>query len=120
MISVSQHTTTIPDHSARLSMQITALVDSYMIWVGSADATTEDSNPEENGRLCRDWAYAMPQPNKQPIGTTLFRTSASDAASSIAQRIARKMDRAIFLSADVPPQHALVAEKWVVDTLRAL
>ncbi|KIY68434.1 hypothetical protein CYLTODRAFT_489807 [Cylindrobasidium torrendii FP15055 ss-10] len=120
MISVSQHMTTTSDSSARLSMQITSLVDSYMIWVGSADATTEDSNPEENGKLCRDWAYAMPQPNKQPIGTTLFRTSASDAALSMAQRIARKTNKAIFLSADVSPQHTLVAEKWVVDTLRAL
>ncbi|KIY67843.1 hypothetical protein CYLTODRAFT_422205 [Cylindrobasidium torrendii FP15055 ss-10] len=101
-------------------MQINALVDSHMIWVGSANGTTEDSNSVENGSLCRDWVYAMPQPNKQPMGTTLFRTSASDTALSMAQRIARKTDKAIFLSADVSPQHALVAEKLVVNTLRAL
>ncbi|KIY61643.1 hypothetical protein CYLTODRAFT_362581, partial [Cylindrobasidium torrendii FP15055 ss-10] len=90
---------------------ITSLINSFMIWAGSANATTEDSNPGENGRLFRDWTCAMSQPNKQPIGTTLLRTSTSDAALSMAQRIARRTPKAIFLSADVSPQHAPVAER---------
>lgn len=56
-----------------LVVQITKMVDSYMVWVGS----TGKENEVVQGRLCRDWAYAMPATkvsDYQPIeGTKIER-----------------------------------------------
>lgn len=44
-----------------LAVQITRLVDSYMVWVGSTDETAETvENAPRSGSLCKDWACAMP------------------------------------------------------------
>ena len=53
-------------------LQITVLVNSYMIWVGSADSDLSLADREVieqqvalNGRLASDWACAMP-----PLGVS--------------------------------------------------
>jgi len=56
-----------------LALQVTKLVDSYMLWVGTIeDNTGEDVEQAPlQGSLCRDWAFAMP-PMK--VCTTCYRT----------------------------------------------
>lgn len=60
MISVTTKSTSTPDGAAKLVAQITTLVDSYMIWLGSVE-TSQDSDQAaiQGGRLCTDWACAM-------------------------------------------------------------
>lgn len=53
------------DASPALVVQVTRLVDSYMLWVGPSSArSAEDveavNATPQNGSLCRDWACAMP------------------------------------------------------------
>ena len=49
------------DASPALVLQITELVDSYMLWIGPTDDTQENAQgAPEKGSLCRDWACAMP------------------------------------------------------------
>jgi len=44
-----------------LVLQVTRLVDSYMLWIGPTDAAPEDvSKAPLLGNLARDWACAMP------------------------------------------------------------
>lgn len=46
-----------------LVLQVTQMVDTYMLWVGTADRNTDIGNGEKavlGGNLCRDWACAMP------------------------------------------------------------
>ncbi|EIN11884.1 hypothetical protein PUNSTDRAFT_37554, partial [Punctularia strigosozonata HHB-11173 SS5] len=92
-----------------LALQVTSLVDSYMLWVGTTEAKEEDvksGSAIEQGVLARDWACAMPPlPNSPipPLGTALFSTAASDFALAMAQRLARRFKKQIFLSIDVPP-----------------
>lgn len=46
-----------------LVLQITQMVDTYMLWIGAADGNTNVGNGENavlNGNLCKDWACAMP------------------------------------------------------------
>ena len=46
-----------------LALQITSLVDSYMIWVGVTNQLPESvESAARSGLLCRDWACAMPSP----------------------------------------------------------
>lgn len=94
-----------------LGVHITRLVDSYMVWVGVTEerAETVEDAPRK-GLLCRDWACAMPSAPGNAVSvcnekvsqlcterscmqhgagaaTTLYRTSASDVAFSMAQRL---------------------------------
>ena len=44
-----------------LVVQVTQLVDSYMVWVGISEAGPEaKERTVAQGHLCRDWAVAMP------------------------------------------------------------
>lgn len=46
-----------------LVLQITQLVDTYMLWIGIADGEIGASDTEKavlHGHLCNDWACAMP------------------------------------------------------------
>ncbi|KAI0055153.1 hypothetical protein BV25DRAFT_1833367 [Artomyces pyxidatus] len=111
-----------------LVLQATCLVDSYMLWIGATE------EPEENarlvplqGNLARDWACAMPPIKNLPVaGTSLFRSSSSDVALAIAQRLAHRFKKQVFLSVDIPqsvgrgPQILLEAEKALVQTLKQL
>ncbi|KAL5507417.1 hypothetical protein ACEPAH_6873 [Sanghuangporus vaninii] len=124
------------DASSALVVQVTRLVDSYMLWVGPTNArSAEDREAVEmapqNGSLCRDWACAMPPLSSTvaPSGTSLLRASSSDLALPMAQRLARRFKRQIFLSIDIPPAFlsmghgpklAFEAEKRVVETLKEL
>ncbi|KAG2119880.1 uncharacterized protein F5147DRAFT_665705 [Suillus discolor] len=89
-----------------LALQITSLVGSYMIWVGVTNQPPESvQNAALSGMLCKDWACAMPAlPGHTGFGpaTSLFRSSSSDVSFSMAQRLARRFHRQIFLSVDVP------------------
>ncbi|KAG2153784.1 uncharacterized protein EDB93DRAFT_1223906 [Suillus bovinus] len=98
-----------PSHPSlpALALQITSLVGSYMIWVGATNQPPESvQNATRSGVLCRDWSCAMPgPPGHAGFGpaTTLFRSSGSDDISfSMAQRLAQRFHRQIFLSVDIP------------------
>ncbi|TFY74332.1 hypothetical protein EWM64_g9680 [Hericium alpestre] len=114
-----------------LVVQVTHLVDSYMLWVGVAD---EPHVPEEqvirNGHLARDWACAMPARDSSaaPGGASLFRSS-SDIALPMAQRLARRFKKQMYVSVDIPAsittagadtQIALEMEKALMKTLKGL
>lgn len=57
------------------------------------------------GLVARDWACAMPPAGAraESAATSLFRSSSSDVAFGMAQRFARRTQKQIFLSIDVPP-----------------
>ncbi|KAF8549229.1 hypothetical protein OG21DRAFT_1393525, partial [Imleria badia] len=121
---ISVRTRYIPPAEAglpALAVQITRLVDSYMVWVGVTEETAETvENAPRSGSLCKDWACAMPPtPGSALAGpaTTLYRTSSSDVAFSMAQRLAKRVGKAVFLSVDVSsPQRVLLdAERVVVE-----
>ncbi|KAJ8588858.1 hypothetical protein M405DRAFT_696736, partial [Rhizopogon salebrosus TDB-379] len=116
-----------------LALQITSLVDSYMIWVGVTNQPPESvQNAARSGLLGRDWACAMPaSPGNTGFGpaTSLFRSPNSDVTFSMAQRLARRFGRQIFLSVDVPatltstPKGSSLlfdAEKGIVTALKGL
>ena len=43
------------------ALQITKLIDSYMLWIGVTDRTAEDvEGAAEKGKLSKDWVCAMP------------------------------------------------------------
>ncbi|KXN91028.1 hypothetical protein AN958_03095 [Leucoagaricus sp. SymC.cos] len=43
-----------------LVLEVTELVDSYMIWIGVAASAEKAEEATVAGRLTRDWACAMP------------------------------------------------------------
>ncbi|KAI0093030.1 hypothetical protein BDY19DRAFT_989714 [Irpex rosettiformis] len=115
-----------------LALQITQLVGSYMVWVGITDEPAEkvDIAPSQ-GFLLKDWACAMPPTSVgiPPAATNLYRSSSSDVSLSMAQRLARRFKRQIFLAVDVPPAFTtlgdgpkvvLAAEQAVVQALQEL
>lgn len=65
MIAVEVHYVSPPDPSLpALAIQITRLVDSYMLWVGITALDPDNvSKAPALGSLAGDWACAMP-PNK--------------------------------------------------------
>ncbi|KZT72120.1 hypothetical protein DAEQUDRAFT_749560 [Daedalea quercina L-15889] len=115
-----------------LAIQVTQLLESYMLWVGTTeDAVEEVRNAPFKGHLARDWACAMPvgNTNVPPVATSLNRSSSSDAALSMSQRLVRRFKKQIFLSIDLPPgfdsmgqgqKLVLAVEKAVVETLKEL
>ncbi|KIJ19173.1 hypothetical protein PAXINDRAFT_69942 [Paxillus involutus ATCC 200175] len=97
-----------------LALHVTSLVDSYMLWAGVTEEPPETvQNAPRSGSLCRDWACAMPSaPGITGLGpaTSLFRSSGSDAALSMAQRLAKRFRKQIFLSVDIPPLYLSTAQ----------
>ncbi|KAI0775663.1 hypothetical protein BD413DRAFT_470931 [Trametes elegans] len=115
-----------------LAVQTTRLVDTYMLWVGTTDVEPEQvENAPLQGCLAKDWACAMParETSGTPAAATpLYRSSSSEAALSMAQRLARRFKKQIFLSIDMPPSLGslgqegkvlLAIERAVVETLKA-
>jgi len=45
-----------------LALQVTQMVETYMLWIGTVDTDVGDSGEKAvlNGSLCKDWACAMP------------------------------------------------------------
>lgn len=41
-------------------VEVIELVDSYMVWVGVAESAETAETASLQGRLCKNWAYAMP------------------------------------------------------------
>ena len=98
-----------------LALQVTQLLDSYMLWVGTTEEPAEDvQHASLHGHLARDWACAMPaskvspdemlsgncrmprnwligvvqlNANTPPAATSLYRSSSSDTALSMSQRL---------------------------------
>ncbi|KDQ57797.1 hypothetical protein JAAARDRAFT_35487 [Jaapia argillacea MUCL 33604] len=73
-----------------LALQVTHLVDSYMLWIGTTEMEAENVDKAPlAGALGRDWACAMPaiHPGAQPSGTSLFCAPNSDVALAMAQRL---------------------------------
>ena len=112
-----------------LALQVTSLVDSYMLWVGVCDGSAESKERAVvQGSLCKDWAVAMPPriPGMEANATPLFRSANTDNASPMAQRLAKRFKKQIFLSIDLPPsfgqgpQLLLEAERGIVETLKGL
>ena len=56
-----RHFPPLEDSLPAIVIQVTSLVNSYMVWIGTTDRRPEDIQkvPLE-GNLCRDWACAMP------------------------------------------------------------
>jgi len=75
-----------------------------MLWIGIADGD-DTEKAVLRGHLCNDWACAMPPraPGAPSPSTSLFASSRSDIALSMAQRLARRFQKQIFLSVDIPP-----------------
>ncbi|KAL4248348.1 hypothetical protein ABKN59_008075 [Abortiporus biennis] len=117
-----------------LAVQVTSLIGSYMVWVGVTEEPAENVHlAPVQGFLLKDWACAMPPSNSNvaipPSATSLFRSSSSDTALPMAQRLAKRFKKQIFLSVDVPPSFVTMGEgsklmfaveKAVVDTLKEL
>ncbi|KAG7098743.1 hypothetical protein E1B28_000653 [Marasmius oreades] len=89
---ISVHTKRIASSDPSIpvfALQITRLVDSYMLWVG---LTGDDvSRAAARGHLCKDWICAMPpQSVSAPtVATSIFRTKNGDVALSMAQRLGK-------------------------------
>ncbi|TFK25162.1 hypothetical protein FA15DRAFT_590993 [Coprinopsis marcescibilis] len=115
-----------------LALQVTSLKDSYMLWIGVCDGEAESKDQAvRQGNLCKDWAVAMPPKDSGMVAnaTSLFRTATSDNAFSMAQRLAKRFKKQIFLSVDLPAavvgfgqgqQLFLEAERGIVETLKEL
>ncbi|KAI0823755.1 hypothetical protein BC628DRAFT_1383201 [Trametes gibbosa] len=115
-----------------LAVQTTRLVDSYMLWVGTTDVEPDQVGTAPlQGSLAKDWACAMPvreTPGTPAAATSLYRSSSSEAALSMAQRLARRFKKQIFLSIDMPPSLGslgqegkilLAIERALVDSLKS-
>jgi proteasome assembly chaperone 4 len=64
MTFISVETRFIPSADSSLpslALQVSCLVDSYMIWIGTTECVPEDVHKAASqGSLTRDWACAMP------------------------------------------------------------
>ncbi|PSR81182.1 hypothetical protein PHLCEN_2v6517 [Hermanssonia centrifuga] len=104
-----------------LALQITQLVGSYMIWVGSTEhpADKVEIAPLQ-GSLLRDWACYRNDDNAAGLNVVFV---------SPPRVSARRFKKQIFLSVDVPPSFMtvgegarliLAVERAVVDGLKEL
>ncbi|KAJ6594103.1 hypothetical protein B0H19DRAFT_1093812 [Mycena capillaripes] len=93
----------------------------YMFWAGMCASEEEKDGAVERGRLARDWACAMPPSGTTGVstGTALFRT-ASDAALSMACRLATRLNSQVFVGLDVESRLVMLAEKRIVASLAQL
>jgi len=116
-----------------LALQVTQMVETYMLWIGAVDTDVGDVGEKAvlNGSLCKDWACAMPPrtTGTPSAATSLFRSSSSDIALSMAQRLAKRFQKQIFLAVDIPTgflslgqgqQLVFEAEKGIVTTLKEI
>lgn len=122
MISIETKKIVSSDPSIpQFALQITRLVDSYMLWVG---LTGEDiSKAAAQGNLCRDWTCAMPpQSVSSPAAaTSIFRTKDGDIALAMAQRLAKRLGKQIFLSLDIGEHEVkgiVAIEKGILSELK--
>ncbi|EKM54417.1 uncharacterized protein PHACADRAFT_97648 [Phanerochaete carnosa HHB-10118-sp] len=123
--SVSVHARFVPPADPSLpplALQVTQLVGSYMIWVGSTEETAENVQLAPlRGALTRDWTCAMP-PTSASAGpgaaTTLYRSSSSDVSFSMAQRLVDVPPS--FMVLGDGPRLILAVERAVVDALKSL
>ncbi|KAI0000516.1 hypothetical protein BJV77DRAFT_907981, partial [Russula vinacea] len=115
--------------SPALALQVTCLVDSYMLWIGVTEEELEEKASDAilQGHLGKDWAVSMPPWKTLPAtGSQLLRSSSSDLALSIAKRLARRFGKQIFLSVDIPASMGddsgilVRVEKALMDTLREM
>ncbi|KAJ3811185.1 hypothetical protein F5876DRAFT_40227 [Lentinula aff. lateritia] len=110
------------------ALQITQIVDSYMLWASPTELFEGDvERAPLSGSLCRDWACAMPPKAVTATGasTSIYRTSNSDISISMAQRLARRFGKQVFLSIDIQSyagklEVLLALEKGILQTLRTL
>lgn len=92
-----------------LAVQVIELVDSYMIWVGGVDGGPDEvGKAMEQGRLCREWACGV-----VGAGTRLAGGSDGDAVG-LAQRLARRLGKIVYVSMDVSSTERGDAERGVV------
>ncbi|KAN0112020.1 hypothetical protein V8E52_007937 [Russula decolorans] len=114
--------------SPALALQVTCLVDSYMLWIGVTEELEENaSRAILRGHLGKDWAVSMPPWKTLPgTGSQLLRSSSSDVALSIAKRLAGRFGKQIFLSVDIPVSMGddsgilVRVERALMDTLREM
>ncbi|KAF8331110.1 uncharacterized protein EI90DRAFT_3058588 [Cantharellus anzutake] len=119
-------------------LQVTELVESYIIWVGISDTPVTSSEPQDileqrisQGCLATDWGCGVP-PLKDgtfSISTPLFRSSSNDNSLSMSLRLARRFKKQIFLSIDAtfslgnPVNHShilLQIERNLISALKSL
>lgn len=112
-----------------LALQVIQLVDSYMVWVGVAEGGPDDIQKASLfGNLCKDWACAMPakDTNSPALATPLFQSTASGLAYSMGQRIAKRFQKQVFVSIDIPSgfgnglEIGISVEKGIVMMLKRL
>ncbi|KAF8499736.1 hypothetical protein F5888DRAFT_1610719 [Russula emetica] len=137
MTGISVETKYFPSSGASspaLALQVTCLVDSYMLWIGVTEELEENaSRAILQGHLGKDWAVSMPPWKTLPAtGSQLLRSSSSDVALSIAKetgddlRTARRFGKQIFLSVDIPVSMGddsgilVRVERALMDTLREI
>ncbi|EIW82735.1 hypothetical protein CONPUDRAFT_163813 [Coniophora puteana RWD-64-598 SS2] len=97
-----------------------------------ADERAAVERAMSGGLVARDWACAMPPAGAraESAATSLFRSSSSDVAFGMAQRFARRTQKQIFLSIDVPPAFMsagsnsssllLRLERGIIDLLKEI
>jgi len=80
----------------QLYFQLIQLDATLLVWVSSANA-------RENTHLADAWACAIPSPNPAipTAATSLYRSSHSDAAPTLAARLARRFKCQTFVSLDL-------------------
>jgi len=97
------------------------------------DDTNRDADPRvlaavKRGRVAKDWACAMPFAKRSTavVGTSLFRSNDSYVSLSMAQQLAQRWKKQIFLSLDMPPKFEqgsrliVEMEKRLVQSIRRL
>ncbi|KAM6502044.1 hypothetical protein JOM56_002021 [Amanita muscaria] len=119
---VTMHTQYLPPKDAgspALAVQVIQLVDSYMIWVGATDTTAENvEKAMGHGRLCKDWACALPsKKDGSVVGTSLFRSARSDSSLSMAQRLARRLEKTVYVSVDIEEWQIKEAEMGIIGVV---
>ncbi|KAJ3724680.1 hypothetical protein C8R42DRAFT_662491 [Lentinula raphanica] len=110
------------------ALQITQMVDSCMIWASPTELLEgEVEKAPLSGSLCRDWSCAMPPKagTTNTATTSIFRTSNSDTSIPMAQRLARRFGKQVFLSIDMQsyvgkPEVLLALEKGILHTLKTV
>jgi hypothetical protein len=64
MTSIEMHTRYLPSEDSSLpalALQVTRLVDSYMLWIGTTELPNDQVElAPSQGALAKDWACAMP------------------------------------------------------------
>ncbi|KAF9062432.1 hypothetical protein BDP27DRAFT_1233627 [Rhodocollybia butyracea] len=129
MISTQVHHITSDSPSIpAFVLQLTQLVDSYMLWVSPTELLEGDAERAPLlGNLCRDWACAMPVRKSMDTqaASSLFRTPTTDISLAMAQRLAKRFGKQVFLSVDIQsyagkPEVLLAMEKGILQKFKTL